>query len=358
MIIYVFNTILEVIGLIEDYYSLTWAERYYVCGDFELELPITYDGSPLLDFGNFLYIASSDTIMIIEDVKPSSDKNSTNLVVQGESAESLLKRRVLLEPYSIIGNSEQLIYDLMSEHVTSLAANIHRRITIFNTTFPTVSLTATFAEQLDMITIYDIVVIICKQSEYGFKVVKENDKLAFSVYEGADRSYDQTTNPHVIFSDDFDNVIASSFYLSTKGKVNLVRVVSETSYGFPVQFSVWPIDEAPSPSNLDRFETFLITDVDPDRDDGVPLTNPEIEEILYTRARAIIKDKKTVGVFEGEFDIQGNFKYGVDFFMGDIVQCNLEGRNVKARVIELVRSYSTEGETSYVAMDFIDYTII
>ncbi len=39
--------------------------------------------------------------------------------------------------------------------------------------------------------------------------------------------------------------------------------------------------------------------------------------------------------------------------MGDIVQCNLQERNVKARVIELVRSYSTEGEKSYVAMDFI-----
>ena len=84
-----------------------------------------------------------------------------------------------------------------------------------------------------------------------------------------------------------------------------------------------------------------------------PLSDAEVLAIINTRGRAEIEENKVVGMFEGEFDIQGNFKYGTDFFMGDIVQCNIQGRNAKSRIIELVRSFSTDGETSYVAMDFI-----
>ena len=84
-----------------------------------------------------------------------------------------------------------------------------------------------------------------------------------------------------------------------------------------------------------------------------PLTNNEVLSIITTRGDEILDTWKSVGLFEGDFDIHGNFKYGIDFFMGDIVQCNLEGRNVKARIIELVRSYSVEGLKTYVAFDFI-----
>ena len=349
MIIYVFDKSLKVIGLIEDYYSLTWAERHYVCGDFELELPITYDGSPLVEFGNFLYISSSDVLMIIEDIKPETSKEKTTLVIKGESAESLLKRRGLPSRANLIGNAEGLIYFLMRDNITE-PSNLNRKITLFKTTFPSISTTGTFEEQFDAVTIYDVVTAICKNSGYGFKVVKEGNRLAFSVYEGLDRSYSQATNQLVVFSENFDNVISSSFYLSEKGKVNLVIVFIDDWYQHTT--FVWE-DGLPEPSELNRFEDFLTTNIDRELDEENPLTDSEMLAIIQTRGRAILKEKKTVGVFEGYFDIQGNFKYGIDFLMGDIVQCEIEGRNIKARIIELVRSYSNEGEKTYIAMDFI-----
>ena len=361
MIISVLNRVLDTIGIIEDHYSLTWAERYYTCGDFELELPISYDGSPLIEFGNFLYISSSDTLMLIEDMKPSTAEHSTNLVVKGQSAEALLKRRVLEIPRVLRGSAEGTIYSLVSNHV-STPIDPDRKIALFKTTFPSVSLPAVFEDIVGVQTIYDIVVMICKGSEYGFRVVKENDKLAFSVYAGTDRSYSQVAgptgfeNPFVVFSENFDNVIASSFYLSEKGKLNVVRVWTETTYPEPTGYFIsedWV--SGPQPSDLDRFEGVLETEVNLAAEEP-PIPIRDVYPILETRARTLMVERKTVGVFEGDFDIYGNFKYGVDFFMGDVVQCYIEGRNVKARVIELVRSYSTEGETSYVAMDFISTT--
>jgi hypothetical protein len=98
LLIHVLDTSLDVIGILEDYYSLTWAERYAEVGDFELELPIEHTENSIIDFGNFLYVKNSEALMIIEDIKPSIGEEQSRLVVRGQSAESFLKRRVLLDP--------------------------------------------------------------------------------------------------------------------------------------------------------------------------------------------------------------------------------------------------------------------
>ena len=227
-----------------------------------------------------------------------------------------------------------------------------RRMHLFTTTFPTVSLTATFSGQFDRPTVYEAVTTICKACAYGFKIRKdENNKLSVLVYEGVDRSYSQSTNPYVIFSPDFDNVISSSFYLSEKGKINVVVIITKDTFDFPTSLTYH--GDGSAPTDMNRFEAVLETDVDKDLDPENPLSIDDRMGILVTRGLAVLNENKTVGFFEGDFYIQGNFKYGIDFFMGDMVQCFIEGRNTTARIIELVQSYSTEGEKSYVAMDFI-----
>ncbi len=348
--VYVFNSSLDIVGIIDDYYSLIWAERYFEVGDFELELPIEYALDSSVAFGNFLYIGNSDKLMIIEDIKPSFAEDKTSLLVRGESVESIFKRRILLDLKNVDNVAEDIIYDLVAENVTN-PADADRKISLFSTSFPSTSTTVEFEEQLEIQTLYDAIKTICKSTGLGFKIVNASNLLSFSVYEGEDRSYDQGTNPYVIFSDDFDNVISSSFYESEKDKVNIVLVVTDDSVPALQKVFVWE-EGGSEPTELNRRETVLETTIDRDID-SPPLGDAKVLAIIGTRGRVIIEEKKTVGLFEGDFDIQGNFEYGVDFFMGDIVQCNLERRNVKARIIELVRSYSTEGEKSYVVMDFI-----
>ena len=437
LLIYVLNGTRSVIDIIEDYYSLIWTERYSDVGDFELELPIEYALDPSIVFGNFLYIGVSDKLMVIEDIKPSFGEEKTNLLIRGRSAESLLGQRVLLNPVNVEGIAEATIYTLVDENIVN-PDDSKRSINAFKDTFPSVSTTVEFEEQLEMQNLYNAVKTICKNTNLGFKISLEDDrKLAFSVYEGEDRSYDQSINTYVIFSDDFDNVISSSFYESEKDKINIVLVATEDWVEALQRVFVWESGES-EPQWAGRREVILETNIDrivgvsiapepvpvtiagPDPPDppeppeppssppplsaptlgvvgqdnlaaidiqvnpiiqvyslfnhlvsvgiistpmvpmpaigvyGEPsLSDAEVLAIINTRGRVVIEENKLVGLFEGDFDIQGNFEYGVDFFMGDVVQCNLEGRNVKARIIELVRSYSVEGEKSYVAMDFI-----
>ena len=471
LLIYVLDTSLDTIAIIEDYYSLNWAERYSEVGDFELDLPIKYALDSSIAFGNFLYIKSSDKLMIIEDIKPSFGMDKTSLLINGQSAESILTRRILLDPINVDGIAESIIYTLVAQNVTS-PLNLKRYIWPFKIVFPAVSTSEVFAEQLEMQTVYDAIKFICESTGLGFKVEKvgtENLRLQFSVYKGEDRSYDQGINPYVIFSETFDNVIASSFYESEKDKVTMTLVTTEDRVVALRRVFVWEEGD-PEPSGLDRSEIVLEAGIErnigkppeppdpeaqihrldsvnittnpildipsialdlPDPEEpqeppevvdgpilsvvgkdtlaavgititpsieiyvpydltaigiitnprttiptlyenidrliaiGItvnpviapytppPLTDAEVLAIMTTRGRQTIKENKSVGLFEGDFDIKENFEYGVDFFMGDIVQCNLEGKNVKARIVELVRSYSTEGEKAYIAMDFI-----
>lgn len=410
---------LEIIGIIEDYYSLNWTEKYNEVGEFELEIPIEYDGDPLIAFNNFLYIKTSERLMIIEDIKPATGEDKTFLLVKGRSAESILYRRVLIVPANVSGTAKDTIYSLIEDNFTN-ATNPNRNISIIRPTFPDPIPGITYNDQLESQVIYDIVEKVCKASNLGFKFVKEpwddppgsrRFELVFYVYDGVDRSYDQSENPPIIFSDNFDNVVSSSFYLSEKGKINIVLVSTDLRDKYGEEEDSETLDNVfvwydTEPSGINRYETVLNIQVDrtiekwqpptepeppevfnhpdpvlgrpgyhlldavdievkiemavnwnvPDPDPEppeTPLTDEEVLEIISTRGQEVLNTWKSVGLFEGDFDIEGNFKYGVDFFMGDIVQCSLEGRNVKARIVELVRSYSTEGVRTYLAFDFI-----
>lgn len=398
---------MNVIGMIEDYYSLIWTERYNEVGEFELEVPIEYDNNSLVDFGNLLYIRESDRIMVIEDIKPSVSADKATLLLKGDSCETLLRRRVLLDAINVDGLSEAICYALIIDNMTD-ASDSDRNISIIKTTFPAITISTEFKDQLVMQSIYNAVQLICQTSFLGFKFSIDSGKLAFSVYEGTDRSFDQSENTYIIFSDNFDNVVSSSFYLSEKEKINAVLVASKIidQYGNEEyapsldRVFVWSGSE---PSDINRFETIVQTEikrtikpnpppaveipkipdqpvlgvigkhlltaisistspvlgvntsepVPPPPPPETPLTDNEVASIINTKGMEILDTWKAVGLFEGDFDIHGNFKYGIDFYMGDIVQCNLEGRNVKARIIELVRSYSVEGLKTYVAFDFI-----
>ena len=49
------------------------------------------------------------------------------------------------------------------------------------------------------------------------------------------------------------------------------------------------------------------------------------------------------------------FTYGVDFFMGDIVQiANEYGHETKSRIVELITSESEEGVSTYPTFEYVD----
>lgn len=334
----------KVVGIIEDYYSLVWAERNAEVGDFEWEVPIKYQNDPILSFGNFLRIKTSDRWMIIEDIKPIFEEEKEKLLIKGESIESILKRRTFAAT-KIDGLAELSIYRVVLEHLIQPTV-AEREISIFSQDYFQILSSATYEEVYEEGVLYDFVKNICSDTGLGFRVLFYNGEFIFFVYNGVNYSKSQTSKPWIIFSEQFDNVISSSFYSSEKNKINIVLVLTDDI----VYPAVWVWDGV-EPSDLNRREAVLETTVD--RDVVSPaLTDSEVLAIINTRGKEVINSSSS-GYFEGDFDVRGAYVLGEDFLLGDVVQCELAGMDVEARIIEVVRSYSGQERKTYVAMDFL-----
>ena len=76
--------------------------------------------------------------------------------------------------------------------------------------------------------LYDVVKGLCEENNIGFKIVlTDENKFAFSLYAGVDRSYEQTENPYVVFSPNFENIINSNYYSSRASFRNVTLVAGE-----------------------------------------------------------------------------------------------------------------------------------
>lgn len=390
--IYVYDQNLNGLGLIDTYSSLNWAERYDSEGDFELELPLSYADDPLLAFGNFLYIGTSDKIMIIEERKPTKSSTDGKLLINGRSAESILRRRELMTLQNFTGETaENLMYSRVYWSVIFGAGDADRIIDIFedgsgDTWPPAMESSAPAFGQYETESIYEVIEALAKAVNLGFKVVVPNlasasSKLYFFVYDGLDRS------SNVIFSENFDNLMDSSFLTTEKDRVNLTVVFTDDE----AYSKVW-VWEGSEPTGLNRFEGRLDTTIDRGGEEEVsesktraltnptlgiagrvslvalgitvtptmglkstppePLTDKEVLAIIEERGETVIKENTPVAVFEGDIDPRTQFVLGEDFFLGDIVQVNAHGISDKGRIIEVLKSYSAEGEKISVTFDF------
>ena len=51
------------------------------------------------------------------------------------------------------------------------------------------------------------------------KVVLQNGELVFKIYEGVDKSIEQSENPRVIFSQEYENLYSCEYFNSDVGAI-------------------------------------------------------------------------------------------------------------------------------------------
>ena len=166
----------------------------------------------------------------------------------------------------------------------------------------------------------------------GYKVtLNSSNQFVFKLYMGEDRSYDQLTNPYVVFSPNYENIINSNYIDSTENMKNITLVTGEST-------SI-TVGES---SGLLRREIY--TDARGIRPEEVS----DYNEALKQRGLYTLQDNSRVKNFEGEVDAIRMFVYGKDFFIGDVVQISNEyGIEGSARVMEFIKSDDASGSKAY-----------
>jgi hypothetical protein len=100
---------------------------------------------------------------------------------------------------------------------------------------------------------------------------------------------------------------------------------------------------------LERRETYVdARHISSDTGDGNTLTEAEYTAQLEQRGNEELAENTDVESFEGEVETNIMYKYGEDFFNGDIIQiADAYGHESRARILEIVMSRNEEGTAVY-----------
>lgn len=345
MELFVLNADFESIAVIDTYESMIWTDRYNAYGDFEIYFAMDESLLEYIKEDYYLWLKDSEHSMIIEDIKIDADTEEGNrLIVTGRSLESILERRIIWGQRIFSGNLQNAIQTMLNENIISPSV-ADRKIAnfIFVPSTDSKITSLTIDNQYTGDDLYTVIKGLCEENNIGFKIVLTDDnQLAFSLYAGADRSYDQTENPYVVFSPNFENIINSNYFSSKAGYRNVTLVAGEGE-GASRKTTV-----VGSASGLDRRELFTdARDISSDTEDGT-LSDAEYIAQLRTKGLKNLADHMITTAFEGEVEVTRLFKYGEDFFIGDIVQiANEYGNENSAYISELIISNSDEGLSIY-----------
>lgn len=342
----VLNTAFESVAVIDAFESCIWTDRLYECGDFEIYMSMNDELLTYIVQDYYLWNAESQHLMIIEQLSIETDtEDGAHLTVTGRSLESILDRRIIWGQKTYSGNLQNVIKTMLNE--TIIAPSISDR-KIDNFKFQESSdegITSLTIEEAQYTgdNLYDIIQVLCEQNKIGFQIILNDDnQFVFSIYRGVDRSYEQEINPYVIFSPGFENIINSSYLESNKSLKNITLVAGEGEGSARKTVTVG------SGAGLSRRELFtdardLSTTVD-----GGTISDATYNAQLQQRGKEKLAENISTIAFEGKAETTRMFKYGEDFFIGDIVQIENEyGHEGRAYISEFIISQDRDGTSMY-----------
>ena len=344
MIPIILNSNFEKTDLCDDFISFIWTTRFYTAGDFELILDISRADSIQIGY----YVGRQDDMRensfplgIVEEVKVNmTEERQETITVTGRLLPGLFSRRVISNQTQLSGAAADCIAAIINENAIS-PTNADRKL------YPNITLTlpTNTGEDVDVQyfgeNLLDAVSNLCETYSFGLdaRYVPATDTIAFSIYEGTDRSFAQSTNPYVVFSDLYDNLLTSEYTENFSDYATDVLVGGEGEGSSKT--IVWSAKQ--SESGLDRYETFL--------DASSAVTNENIitqetyESQLDELGLLEIANKATyTSAFSGEVDFS-NIKLVEDVFVGDIVtiQNSKWGMSINSRIVEMIESVDSSG---------------
>lgn len=257
------------------------------------------------------------------------------------------------------------------------------------------------------LTVVDILQKICEEYHCGFKVTLNPDtkKFEFVALFGLDRTLGQTKNDPLYFSEEMYNLLYVNYYEDSTTYKNTAIVFGSSGPAYYAEHGIWPLNmhdmfehtfpgfydlnanstvryfEPWTPSSitgLERREVAVESDASLDNPPHTTYGETEgdsgeegsgsgsesdsyesdikpIDWVSYCQ-RYVNKifvdgleelrsfDYRIIKDANGEIDTTVLYKYGTDYFLGDIVECDIGyGITSKSLIDEVVYSYDNDG---------------
>lgn len=333
------DTSFNKLAIVDDYTSFIWTSRYYETGDFELVVPVDQKHLDLMKKDYYIFRDDDpDNAGIIEDVLIKRDETGTEqMIVSGRFLQSILGRRIVAEQTNVDGTVAECMNTLINDNIM-FPSDSSRIIEGFD--YEVITVSQSMKAQYTGNNIYDVISDICKTYGVGFKVIPHNNGFLFRVYEGTDRSYAQSVNPWIVFSDEYDNLLSSEYEECYQNQITAVLVAGEGE-GLDRK-TAWATDGT---TGLLRREAYK-NERNLRSNDG-SITPEEYTELLEESGKQSLTQVTTAFTGTVYFD---SVKFREDVFLGDI--CTIEnsrwGLSINTRLVEVIESVSETGDYSIV----------
>lgn len=402
------------LGVIEEFHSIIWTERYYGDSEVELVVPLTADFVRKLTTGSFLCIDESPEVMSIETINIENNQ----IKVKGISILSWLNNRFIRDSIDhtktkmkiknrtigqILGyvirhmctKDSDWLYGSKSMGLGVGANGIAREkeLAIPGLISDPKNWDGTGKKipnkSIDYGPVYERLKPIAIQNNVGMRIWLETTPTSYSLnftsYKGKDRtdtirfstqidSFADVKEVHSVapqrtlvyaYAPDLEKIVvgeeggSDDYYMQQNGKPGIFRDTPD------------PLTEA---HILDKYTGFDLRahmifttvknkkdlDNDNEADNGEAANKKELIHVLNDRAEQELKRNcERIDTVDGTVSPTNQFQYGSgpgqgDYFLGDIIEVQgLTGSIERSRVTEYIRSQDASGEVSYPTVETI-----
>lgn len=318
----VYNTELELQGIVDEFSSLIWIRRYQMPGEFELRTPYASESATLLVPENIIQRYDGEEVVdagVIENLIMTADQ----IVVKGRFLEGYLDRRLIKDTTYYSGSAEDSMRSIISDMVS----------------IPLLELGTygSYTEELDFQATYksvlNIVQKVCKGTGLGFRIRPDFSARAlyFEVIEGTDRT--ASTAEKVIFSEKYDNLMNEQYTYDGTNQKTMI-------YATQVIDDVRVVYSVGSGSDLELREGHISTSVDTDE-----ATSTEIQEAMERQAQRALEEKTVNESFTFSTNADSPFVYRTDYDIGDLVHVKhiAWGIDLTLRITEIEEDFEGGG---------------
>lgn len=332
MYLTIYDGELKALGAVDVYDTVIWVRRDTEYGAFEITAPATENNLNLLVKYNIVQkdndaeIGFINSIQITGDLEKGDVIKATGLFYCGV----LNQRCVLTNATNLKALIENNLRGLSLISVDNFAANI------------------TFTNDFTGENLGECITALAKANGFGFKTLldKSTGKIDFSIYYGTDRSVQQTVNPYVVFSDNYENLLESEYINSDVGVVNTVYARCKLPAG--IESCIPPTYDITAGAGTCIFEKYIeveaVTyDVEfllPGGDDTITKAYLNADETLIEMQAAAKAELVAIQEnFQGTVDFK--LKYRAEYDLGDVVTVKNDkwGKAINQRITEVTEIY-------------------
>lgn len=364
MEMYLLDSLLRRIDVVDKFESLIWTERYSDIGDFELLIHSNrHTRSQFLE-DSMVAINKSYRVMRIKTVEDTTDEEGkAALKVTGRSLEDILEDRVAkytmsnleVEPNWVLTGLPADIARQMFDRICRDGALSASDIIPFlmpghilpTGNIPEPGTSITWTQEPD--SLFAAIQSLCITYDLGFRLIRNFDtsQLYFAIYSGDDRTTRQTVLAPVVFAPNYDNLKNTTELKTIQDSKNVAYVFSEFGWKIVYPDNVDPADATGFHRHVIKVDASDITE------DTI-----NVDGALEQAGKEALLQARTMSAFDGELNQTSQYLYGRDYNLGDLVELrNEDGVITYRRVSEQIFVDDGEGERSYPTLTANDFLV-